>query len=356
MTVRVLLLGEYDPNTELYIKTLIADECVFDERTFSDHVSSPCPEEYVATDSETMNEWAFTYLIEHGSIDSFDLVMPYSTVLNNLEFKVLFKPGLDRVHMADCLPQINGAIKLQSFNLRISRLPNSFLFDSVRRTLQLDSNCKLITIPSIIHVDDAKRSVFSSTERLDQTVRQINSIRKYVKNAKIVVLEISKLSALEMSRLAYIADVVWTFDDDRVLQKLAADPNKNKAELYVLGKFWRQYADSPNITHYAKFGGRYWFSRYVNDSLFKNDEAVMKQVFAKCYNQYIIEPVFYSVPRRDVSKFIEFTKRALMVMETQFTDNERLLYDLYASREDIHVPVHMNIQGYMATTGVFRHF
>ncbi len=211
-------------------------------------------------------------------------------------------------------------------------------------------------IPSIIHIQYSKnRSVFTSEERLKQTIRQVESIKKYCDDAFIVVLEMSNLSTEEMMRLAGCADWVVPFHQDPTLIQYAHhEPNKNIAEVYVMQEFLKS-CDIP-FDHYAKFGGRYWFDRPITDILFR-DIPVMKVVFASCYNQHVVEPVFYSIPESQMGIFkAEFLEVGIIRMQYEYTDNEKLLYDLYASQYIVHNPKKMYIKGFTAGEGAFRFY
>lgn len=409
MTIVVFLIGEYDTNTELYINNLLTPltegERVKGFRcTFFNEISEykpeniflldPCPEEIITCTMDKMNDWAYQECFHAcwrlaNKQYQYDciIVMPYGTVFDNKHFIHKYKtPGTMPINIVKSLstvmhpitndrimfvpegiefPNIQSfrKIKIPSYTLQTTTLRNELLYDNVFACKHVPDwknhkNIKCICIPSIIHVRDPSRSVFTSTERLDQTVRQIKSIRKYVKDAKIVLLEMSCLTPKEMNCLAHITDIIWTFDQDPQLQQLAyGDPNKNKAEVYVLREFWSRIDKTFDITHFAKFGGRYWLTRDVDDILFKT-KPVMKRVFADSYQQLIIEPVFYSIPAIEVlnGRIINVFDEMLKVMDIHFTDNERLLYDLYAKNESIHSPDVLYIQGYTATSGVFRFY
>jgi hypothetical protein len=209
----------------------------------------------------------------------------------------------------------------------------------------------------MIHVSDPQRSVFTSDERLDQTVQQIKSIKKHIPDSNVILMEISTLTPREMHTLYHITDTIYTFHEDPRLQALAYDQNKNKAEVYMIHTIWSFLLPLyPEVTHYAKFGGRYWFSDNVNPNNLFTKKPTMKKVYAQCYRQPIVEPVFYSIPKNKCKDFLTVLDTMAKVMDVSFTDNERLLYDLYAKHTDIHIPEHMDIQGYTATSAIFRYY
>jgi hypothetical protein len=410
--IAIFLIGEYDNNTELYINKLlssvtnekiVAFRCTFFEQLpinpNTRFLYHPCPQEIVATEVEHMKNWAYQECFNmcwdmlSNSFKYTIIVLPYNVKFDNEHFITLFhqhkhrtKPLCFIAEEAKSLqiPNDIQKINIKYYNLLHTTLSNQVVFENVFTPTHRDvstghlisnyanwkmyENCnfggskeypiKCICIPSIIHIKHSNRSVFTPEERLQQTIRQIKSIRKYVKNARIVLLEMSALSVREMQQLSYITDIIWTFDKDPVLQRLAnEDPNKNKAEVYVLREFWKQFDGTYHISHFAKFGGRYWFAKDVTELLFR-DKPVMKQVYAKCYNQYVIEPVFYSIPGIDVrsGKILKIFDKMMDTMNRQFTDNERLLYDLYAKHTDTYSPEHLRIQGYTATSGVYRYY
>ncbi len=224
----------------------------------------------------------------------------------------------------------------------MSRIPSTYLVHT--------DPCKYIVIPSIIHVRNTNRSVFTGKERLEQTIHQLRSIRKHVDNVKIVLMEMSDLTDKEISELSPLVDLLWLLKNDKVLQYYAhTDPNKNKAELYVVHKFLSHKHIVQKMTHFAKFGGRYWFTKNSNQ-LFTHI-PVAKSYYASCYRQNIVEPIFYSIPLCYIILYREFIKNAFMILKTTFTDNERLLYDLLFKNISSHNPSTMNIEGYSAVNG-----
>jgi len=218
---------------------------------------------------------------------------------------------------------------------------------------------KIIAIPSIIHIKyNSERSIFESHERFKQTICQVESIKKYIPDVKIVLLEMSQLTSRELFLISPFVDAICLFENDSILFDYAhRDSNKNKAEVYVLKCLLKKIIDNGiSPTHFSKFGGRYWFSHSVNHGILFQNMPVMKKEYAECYQQHIIEPVFYSIPFCESVTVLELYENMLNEMEHNFTDNERLLYEMYAKNKNICYPEHMHIQGYMATTGLFRFF
>jgi len=404
MTIAIFLVGEYNNNTELYMYNLLKKiaenewvetfRCTFFEQIpigdNSRFLIDPYPQNMIYTSNEKMHNWVFQQCfdvcLDSSKNRTFDtiIVLPYNIIFNNDSFEKAYQSNrLTKVCYVSSnikniiVPKTFCKISVKCHDINQTKLSNDLIFENVFTptyrneysmlcsnvsSWKMYENCnfdkqlsKCICIPSIIHVKHPNRSVFSASERLDHTIRQIKSIRKYTKNTKIILLEMSTLSAKEIHQLSHITDIIWTFDKDPVLQRLACDdPNKNKAEIYVLREFWSRFKDISNITHFAKFGGRYWFTKNSN-SLF-TDKAVMKCIYSDCYERDIVEPVFYSVPRNEVSKMLNVFDEMMHMMNNSVTDNECQLYDLYVSKNDVHSPQNLYIQGYAATSGIFRYY
>lgn len=240
-----------------------------------------------------------------------------------------------------------------------SQIQPNILFDNVSYcgtnpflNVDTNENTKIFLIPSVIRVEKDNRSVFSTEERMIQTCRQLDSIHRYYPDAITVLLEMSNLTNEELSQLSKKATKIVLYTNNEELQFHAhRNENKNATEVYaladILGKLPSEYS------HICKFGGRYWFAG--NSNLFEN-MPVMKRLYANCYDQQIVEPVFYSIPKKLVEKYRESLGRMKERLRREFTDVERMLWDEFGNRVAIVVPESMNIMGYTATSGIFRYF
>jgi hypothetical protein len=369
MTMLVVLVGDYDEYTEHYIRRLIADDVKVVDSTF-DVLDTPCPLTIVSTDMKTMSDWIYRECIDRvwGIIEGYDdiVVLPYLHKFDDDAFRQCLnrRTKYDKLNMEcrvycadiidDLIPTNKNVMNTTVFGIKAFSCRTHPLIPPPITCPSGDIVC--VCVPSIIHVKDPKRSLFSAEERLQHTLRQLKSIKRFVPNSYVVLLEMSLLSPLEMHRLSSVCDMFWSFHDDPILQSVAhVDPNKNKAEVYVLEKAFNfLHASHPNITHFAKFGGRYWFVKDAT-SLF-TIRPVMRKVYATCANQYIIEPVFYSIPTANIEEFIKTLRKMWDTLDHTFTDNERLLWFMFANHRDIYSPDCQYIQGYTATSAVFRYF
>ncbi len=366
--ISVVLIGEREEYTSSYIKKIIAMPHIIVWSTY-DELETPCPLKIVTACADEMRQWAHAECIKkiwNNLTHVRDIViLPHDRMLDDKALQSCLKKrdlydsvNMEcRVYCADILDDLIPKKQNGVNNITVFSIP-SFSANSIPFQLPFPAgDIKCICIPSIIHVKDPSRSVFSSNERLKHTIRQLKSIKKYVYRPYVILLELSELTPKEMHALSQWCDWVWSFASDPIVQRMAhVDPNKNKAEVYVLKKaFTHMATHCPNATHFAKFGGRYWFSSHATHTLF-NNVPVMKQAFAECYQQPIIEPVFYSIPRSHIQSFIGALDVMQEKMQFEFTDNERLLWDVYASQIKTHNPECQHIRGYTATGGVFRYF
>jgi hypothetical protein len=193
-------------------------------------------------------------------------------------------------------------------------------------------NSKIFVICSIVNITFTNRSKFSSRERLEQTVRQIMSIRENVDNAYIVILETSQCSLHQLGALAELSDKLYLFDDDTVAQHYAnKDPNKSKAEVYVMTILLQRFKElNTPFSHVMKFGGRYQLSHlFTSENLFR-DYPTFLHVSPEITwsNKPCVVSVLYSIPKEYFDTYLTYLITTLTNLnQNPQLDIEHALFD-----------------------------
>jgi hypothetical protein len=164
------------------------------------------------------------------------------------------------------------------------------------------NNCIIIT--SIIDPTDYPlwycrvRSVYSKEERFVQTIETIQSIRKYMKDVDIFLVECSPESSMIESLSGMVDGFVNMHPNDVIRNKLNKGIGEAVMLLHGIDKFVTEH--HRNI---FKISGRYLLNDAFDMNLFEND-----RITAKLSNEWGCGGMctyFYKVPQNELSYFKE---------------------------------------------------
>ena len=176
----------------------------------------------------------------------------------------------------------------------------------------------IVLVTSVINICAKKldysevRSFCNKEKRLEDTLKTIENIRKYIPNSKILLVECSEI---EETFLTKIVDYFINLKDDQdVLVKVNSE-SKSKGETILTIK-GLEYLEKNNIQYnnLFKISGRYWLNENFNYSLFDNASACVRYI----NNNYnIMTTVLYKLPKDVINNFLKFLKD---------TENTELIY------------------------------
>jgi hypothetical protein len=179
----------------------------------------------------------------------------------------------------------------------------------------------IVLVTSVINICNKKldysnvRSFCDKEKRLSDTLKTIESIRKYIPDSKILLVECSDI---EETFLRSVVDYFINLkDDEDVLSKVNSE-SKSKGETILTIK-GIEYLQKNNIQYnnFFKISGRYWLNDKFNYSLFDNKSACVRYI----NNNYnIITTVVYKLPKDAINDFLNFLKN---------TENTDLIYNGY---------------------------
>ncbi len=115
------------------------------------------------------------------------------------------------------------------------------------------------------------RSVFSTTERFEQTLHSLETIRSKVPEVLIVLLENSDLTGREEVVLKKSADWVVSFAQNSRAVALRDSPFKGAGEVYMLLSI-QHIIQNFDYEKIFKLSGRYWLSDRFDVQCFPNDK------------------------------------------------------------------------------------
>lgn len=142
----------------------------------------------------------------------------------------------------------------------------------------------LVLITSIIktpdiHLSYGIRSIFNYSERFEQTKKTIETIKKWIPNRIIYIIECSELTDEETKYFLQHSDFFFNLYYDKVLRERIYSPYKCLGEgtmtLYALHDILQRNIDFDNL---IKISGRYWLSNKFVYEFFLNEMIVVKYI------------------------------------------------------------------------------
>ncbi len=136
------------------------------------------------------------------------------------------------------------------------------------------------------------RSIYTRDERFKQLIETINSVKKYIYNSFIIVVDNSKLEDCEIDKLSSIINILLNPDECKLLERNCdCQPFKQLAELHQI-KYILNYVKSNNIKfdNLFKITGRYIinndfvYDKYINDkNIFKKIPNLINEFYTCFY-------------------------------------------------------------------------
>ena len=173
-------------------------------------------------------------------------------------------------------------------------------------------NKNLVLITSKIIVSDKpfsyvdKRSIYTKEQRFIQTLNTIESIRKYIPDSYIVLIDNSLFNSSEYNTLFLLTDYFINITDDKELNyytdecaiKMLSDLMQ---QLCFYENFVKKY-NINNIRNFFKISGRYFINENFNYKNFDNDYTIFKK------NIEILDRDYYytSFYKINSTKFLEY--------------------------------------------------
>ena len=200
---------------------------------------------------------------------------------------------------------------------------------------------------------NAKFSVYSPEERVEQTIKTIESVRQYIPNAFICMTDCSipGVSDEIKSQLVSQVDRFIDLSKDPTVNWIAnnithQDTVKNLTELVVVGKFFKLAEEKKWFDDYDrvfKVSGRYWLTDKFDITRYEQQDAIGK----------------YVVSKKMLSQFPNnVTLQSLQYMLRVYSFDAKLLTD-FVARLDVmtkHMQDRVNAGGYIDIEHLFCKF
>lgn len=222
------------------------------------------------------------------------------------------------------------------------------------------SQTPIFLIPSVIRISTEKqsRTIFTTEERLKQTIKQLKSIKEKMPHSKVYVLEVSQFLTLdEMERLAKYADNLILFSKDKLAQFYAhVHIGKNHTELYLLNQMIPLF-DQVSYGWLCKYGARYHLTDSFDYKKFLSDKPSFKVIPKSWDNKPIIESILYSFPKTYISFVKDTIKHILKDMDESsiLLDNEHeWMNHLIKNNISINNMESLGVKGFVSHDGSYN--
>lgn len=154
----------------------------------------------------------------------------------------------------------------------------------------------IVFISSKIYTSDQKftytdkRSIYTTKERFSQTMQTIASIKKYIKNVFIILVDNSSFTYDEYNTLNFSVDAFLNITTNRVVNEYTDEKTTKLygelAQTAIMAAFLRENAQKIKCNQFFKISGRYLVNKSFdfkiydnNDNIFKKNEKVLDREY-----------------------------------------------------------------------------
>jgi len=191
------------------------------------------------------------------------------------------------------------------------------------------------------------RSVFSREERFEQTKLTIASVKKYIANSMVVIVECSDLSPDEETYFNMECDHVINLWENKELHKMIFGTSKSLGEGIMTIRALEFISNlGLHYDYLYKVSGRYWLNDNFN--LTTIDCCVFKQIHG---NKANISTALYKLTKNCTDLLKEFLQKNIPAMEKHI--GYEILMGQFIMGKDIKLIDRFGLNGYVTVCGSF---
>ena len=221
----------------------------------------------------------------------------------------------------------------------------------------ITSKKNLVIITSVIVTSKNRlsykkpRSIYTVKDRFDQTLNTINSIKKYIPDSFIVLLECSLIPWKYAKQLKHCPGILYinNINNKEISNIVHKSRFKGYAELFTINYFLKSYSIT-NFNSFYKISGRYSLNKnfkYVN---FNNTFNCFKKVNnPKIIKGIHTSTVFYKITNTNFVNFINSltSKKKLLLNGGTI---EKIISENILNIKNINI---LGVQGNLSGNGMF---
>lgn len=149
------------------------------------------------------------------------------------------------------------------------------------------------------------RSIYSTDERFKQTIQTIESIKKYIPNCYIILLECSiNIKQYELTLKKHVNEY-FNYCENQIIINAVNSKYKGYGESSVLLNFFLTYTSTSNFDNIFKLSGRYVLNESFDYNLFKNNENIFKSV----NNLNVVSTRLFKINIQYLKEFINILRK-----------------------------------------------
>ena len=164
------------------------------------------------------------------------------------------------------------------------------------------------------------RTIYSPSERYEQTKNTIKSIREKAPGSYIYLAEGSQLPIEIESELKTLVDKYENFSHDEIIKKCVDDPQKGRGEITLILNSLNKLDNSNDFDNYFKISGRY----YLDDHFDLNYLMTASNIFSLCGDRYAT--TMYKIYKTNLQTYMEALRNSLKDIDESM---EVALYKAY---------------------------
>lgn len=207
----------------------------------------------------------------------------------------------------------------------------------------------LVIITNTIHVSNPKRSMFSPEERFAQVQHSITKVREKLPTARIMLMEMSKISTEMSEYFQQACDFFISGAEDDFTQyynRIAKNFGEVCQLLLALEKI------PPDTGMIYKLSGRYYFSDDFTLEEFDRTKYNFMCIFNEWNHHNVYQTTFYGFPYSKIADFKATLFRCIDFIKDYSIDIETAIYAMI-DRSEVHELSKLYCQGLYATDGKF---
>jgi glycosyltransferase involved in cell wall biosynthesis len=193
-----------------------------------------------------------------------------------------------------------------------------------------------------------KRTVYSFSSRLRQTIKTIESIRKYYNNCHILLCDCSDLSNYKNEELeiSNLVDYYYNFYDNELIKNAVNGKYKGHGECMILLKALDIINNLKDSYKYIfKISGRYYLNDNFDNNIFENNENIFT-TWERC--NFSLCTVLYKLMYNDMEYFQNVLRDSMNEL-IEGNSIEICIYKYFL--KNINIIEKINVSGYLSTEG-----
>ncbi len=195
-------------------------------------------------------------------------------------------------------------------------------------------------------INSHQSTIFSKQERFHQTILTIESVRKHINNAHIILFDMTDISEYKNELNKYVNKYLDLSQEINAVNYSRRDKSLGEAYCTLIAL---NYITNERLSFQRifKISGRYALNDNFDIIKFKEDKYTFKRTYE---HQFVYHTTFYSI--HNIETFLNHMKNVLYRLINCMSINiESALYDVLNDYTDVNEIDQIGITGYVGPNG-----